>query len=228
MRHVISKFHDASAQASAQSLCFAGSYKDPFTSYSRTFLWNLKTQCDKWLLYAFTDSFLTSLSNFTVQHFVLVLRRSLHIFIPEAEKDLSHSLFCKLQPSGKTVIWISRVAKENPEPWSDIQDKKCLEDEAPWPWIWLGQSTSEWEDAAAPWLLVRGCWQSFVLGQHFIWINSLLQQNWQHRVVCLEDHLFLKVPLLNFNLGTMWHRALYILGSVAVATIVLCTLEDLS
>lgn len=67
-----------------------------------------------------------------------------------------------------------------------------------------------------------------MLGQHFIWINSLLQQNWQHRVVCLEDHLFFKVSLLNFNLRTMWRRALYILGSVAVASTVLSTLEELS
>lgn len=130
---------------------------------------------------------------------MLVLSRSLHGFTPEAEKDLSHCPFCKLQPCRKTGIWISGVARESPELSSDIWACKCLGGETPRLWIRLGQSPSECKDAGALRMLARGCWQSFVLGQRFMWIGSLLHQSCQHQwVVCLFFTYFLKCLFLIF------------------------------
>lgn len=46
LRHGVCEFHGASVHASAQSLCSAGSYKDPLIPYSRTFLWKFSVMND--------------------------------------------------------------------------------------------------------------------------------------------------------------------------------------
>lgn len=143
---------------SGQSLCFRGSYKDPLTPYRSTLLWSLKTEHDRWLSCAFTCSFLSSLKNFAVQHFGMVLRRSLCGFTPEAEKNLSQSLYCRLHPYRKNVICISGVVKDSPEIWGDIWASSALKMKSQDFEFDLGRAPQSVGAGGALRMLARRCW----------------------------------------------------------------------
>lgn len=96
------------------------------------------------------------------------------VFLHLRLRDLSHSLFCKLQPSRKTVMWISRVAKESRNSGVTFKIRSALK-------MKLHDLEFDLGRALQNGRMQRhlGCWQGGA-GSPLFHMDSLLQQNWQH------------------------------------------------